>query len=249
MLSPLLVKLTHPFPDAQQAALPFELAALEAILTSVLDSYVQSLDRIAKRTEQNIAALKATVNPTVISELYQLKRELDEIIDMVKALEGALDDIQQDDPTMARMYLTALEDPDAQSRLDRGEYRTEEVEGLLDAFALEIDAIRTQASFLYEQLTAATVQLDFRLQTKRNVLILIDMRFGLAMMWIAMGVCVASTIGMNLHPGIRAVSPEPKTLRNFDNWEWLQITVGTTLGMCLGLGLMNAGLHWSGWFH
>jgi hypothetical protein len=125
----------------------FELAALEALLITLLAHYNKELRQCKEEGERVLRSLRKNVSSRLLNRTLGLKKQLDLVHEAVLQGSEALEELQEDEDLMRRMSLSEMQrDPDAFAlRLAQGDAPCEQVELLIDAYAHELSSIAAQA--------------------------------------------------------------------------------------------------------
>mmetsp|Transcript_30145 Transcript_30145/g.96185 ORF Transcript_30145/g.96185 Transcript_30145/m.96185 type:complete len:592 (-) Transcript_30145:333-2108(-) len=210
---------------------PFELNAVEAVLstvTEILNSEYQSIEPIVASTLQ---ALQANNLRFAQDRLKFVKINIDAETTRVENMKMALERVLDDDFDMAMMRLSKMRDepelynsvplsPEVISDHDN-------VEILLEAYLENLATLQTKLKFLHQQIQNTEESVTLKLDLSRNRLLTIDTIIAVVSCGFGLGGMVAGTFGMNL-----------KNNNESSNEAFNHVIIWTALVIAFGVGMM-----------
>ena len=182
-----------------EGAMPFEFAALEAMLMQACADLHKQVERRAAETKAATDELTNTVLGTrVVAGSKQLEKVLKvsehvrELMLTAQALDRALSACLDEDSDMAAMFLTRMH--------MTGEVSADhdEVEILLESYMQEINASLSELENLSHKIEDTEKFVSLRLDSARNRLLKVDVFAGIAAAIFGFGSFIGSLFGMNL---------------------------------------------------
>lgn len=183
------LKASHP--DAN--ALPYEFRALEGILVDVANNLNIEMS-VRKTVLSNIlSSLDDSIERTKLRYLLIQSKKLAQFHQKAKLIKDLLDYMLNEDDELNAMYLTEI--LRGQKRVS---FHHQEVELLLESYYATIDEIIQNVDNLISQIKTSEEIIRFVLDSNRNDLMLLGLKFSIGLLSMGVTLYVASLYGMNL---------------------------------------------------
>ncbi|EKX45468.1 hypothetical protein GUITHDRAFT_108732 [Guillardia theta CCMP2712] len=121
-------------------------------------------------------------------------------------------------------------------------YKKMQVEGRLDGYMVELLNLRFNLRKILKEIHDSKMLVQLKLSYSQNKLLRAEVAFQMALAWLSAGVFVSAVFGMNLHNGLEWMQtngtrlvPTSQQGAGEGTWVWLEVVVGTTLGVLLGM--------------
>ncbi|ODV61430.1 Mfm1p [Ascoidea rubescens DSM 1968] len=175
--------------QSKDSRLPYEIRALEAIFISV----ISNLDSEMKINRTVIKGVLSDLENHIDSEnlryLLIQNKKLSNFYQKAKLIRDVIDDILDDDEVLSSLYLT-------NPRTNIEDHA--EVEMLLETYFKHCDEIVQIVETLMSNVKTTEEIINIILDTNRNQLMLLGLRFAIGLLSLASIIYVASLYGMNL---------------------------------------------------
>lgn len=183
------LKASHP--DA--SSLPYEFRALEGILVDVTTNLNTEM-MVHKTVLGNIlSSLDVSIERTRLRYLLIQLKKLAQFHQKAKLIKDLLDYMLNEDDELNGMYLTEI----LQGKR-RQEFNHQEVELLLESYYATIDEIIQTVDNLISQIKTSEEIIRFVLDSNRNDLMLLGLKFSIGLLSLGLTMYVAALYGMNL---------------------------------------------------
>lgn len=183
------LKTSHP----EAGALPYEFRALEAILIYVT-SHLTTEMNVHKTVLGNIlTSLDSSIERSNLRYLLIQLKKLAQFHQKAKLIGDLLTDLLNDDDDLNELYLT--EELQGKKRVA---FNHQEVELLLESYYTTIGEIEQTVENLSSQIKTSEEIIKFVLDSKRNELMLLSLKFSVGLLSIGLSLYVAALYGMNL---------------------------------------------------
>lgn len=174
--------------------LPYEMRALEAIFISVVTVLEAEKEVLCSVVNGILADLEDDIDREKLRHLLIQSKKLTAFLQKATLIRDALDELLEQDEDLADMYLT--------ERL-AGIPRTEtddhsEVEMLLENYYKHCDEVVQTVGNLVNNIRSTEEIVNIILDSNRNSLMLLDLRFQIGTLGLGAGTFIASLYGMNL---------------------------------------------------
>ncbi|KAG6034249.1 magnesium ion transporter [Claviceps citrina] len=173
--------------------LPYEFRALEAVLTSVTSEMEADFEAVREPVMRILSELENDIDRDKLRILLILSKRLSTFEQKAKLVRDALEELLEADDDLAAMYLTE-KTRDLYRALDDHT----EVEMLLESYNKLTDEIVQEAGNLVSGIRNTEEIVRAILDANRNSLMLLDLKFSVGTLGLAMGTFLAGLYGMNL---------------------------------------------------
>ena len=202
-------------PRSSAAHLPYELRALEAVLISATSGLEAEFTLVRDPVVRVLRALESDIDRDKLRHLLIHSKKLSGFEQKARLVRDAINDILEADDDLAAMYLTERN----QSGKPREEENHQEVEMLLESYHKICDEIVEISGNLMSNIRNTEEVVRAILDSNRNQLMLLDLKFSIGTLGLASGTLIAGLYGMNLENFI----------------EESNIAFGGVTGVCFGL--------------
>ncbi|ODV97589.1 hypothetical protein PACTADRAFT_28980, partial [Pachysolen tannophilus NRRL Y-2460] len=200
------------------AGLPFEIRALEAIFISVVSNLHSEMKVHTTVIKGILQELENHIDRAKLRYLLIQSKKLSQFDQKATLIRDLIDELLEQDDELDALYLTAK----LKNNPRRGDDH-QEVEMLLESYYKHCDEIVQTVENLTSNIKTTEEIINIILDSNRNQLMVLSLRFSLSLLSFGSLLYVASLYGMNLENFI-----EEK-----DYWFWV-IVIGTSVG-CAGL--------------
>ena len=173
--------------------LPYEFRALEAVLLSVTSELEADFDTVREPILRILSELEADITRDKLRVLLVLSKKVSTFEQKAKLVRDAIEELLEADDDLAAMYLT-----EKKHDLFRGEDDHTEVEMLLESYHKICDEVAQEAGSLVSSIRNTEEIVRAILDANRNALMLLDLKFSIGTLGLAMGTFLAGLYGMNL---------------------------------------------------
>ncbi|KAI0172483.1 cora-domain-containing protein [Hypoxylon sp. FL1284] len=173
--------------------LPYEFRALEAVLQSVTQELEADFEAVRDPVIRILSELEDDVDRHKLRILLVLSKRVSTFEQKAKLVRDAIEELLEADDDLADMYLTEKAH-DIQRQLDEHT----EVEMLLESYHKLCDEIVQEAQNLVSGIRNTEEIIRAILDANRNSLMLLDLKFSVGTLGLAMGTFIAGLYGMNL---------------------------------------------------
>ncbi|KAJ3503015.1 hypothetical protein NM208_g16602 [Fusarium decemcellulare] len=174
-------------------SLPYEFRALEAVLTSVTSELEADFEAVREPVMHILSELEDDIDRQKLRMLLILSKRVSTFEQKAKLVRDAIDDLLEADDDLAAMYLT-----EKAHDLFRGMDDHTEVEMLLESYHKLTDEIVQEAGNLVSGIRNTEDIVRAILDANRNALMLLELKFSVGTLGLAMGTFIAGLYGMNL---------------------------------------------------
>lgn len=178
---------------AGAGGLPYEFRALEAVLTSVTTELEGDFYAVREPVMRVLRELEEDITRDRLRMLLVLSKKVTTFEQKARLVRDAIDELLEADDDLAAMYLT-----EKTHDLFRGEDDHTEVEMLLESYHKLCDEVAQEASNLVSGIRNTEEIIRAILDANRNSLMLLDLKFSIGTLGLAMGTFLAGLYGMNL---------------------------------------------------
>ncbi|OHF03435.1 CorA-like Mg2+ transporter [Colletotrichum orchidophilum] len=193
--------------------LPYEFRALEAVLTSVTSELEADFESVRDPVIRVLSELEHDIDRHKLRVLLILSKRVSTFEQKAKLVRDAIEELLEADDDLAAMYLT-----EKAHDLYRGVDDHTEVELLLESYNKLCDEIVQEAQNLVSGIRNTEEIIRAILDANRNALMLLDLRFSVGTLGLAMGTFLAGLYGMNLENFIEET-----------NWGFAGVTITSTI--------------------
>ncbi|KAK1986120.1 cora-like Mg2+ transporter [Colletotrichum cereale] len=195
--------------------LPYEFRALEAVLTSVTSELEADFESVRDPVIRVLSELEHDIDRHKLRVLLILSKRVSTFEQKAKLVRDAIEELLEADDDLAAMYLT-----EKAHDLYRGVDDHTEVELLLESYNKLCDEIVQEAQNLVSGIrnTEEIHSIRAILDANRNALMLLDLKFSVGTLGLAMGTFLAGLYGMNLENFIEDT-----------NWGFAGVTITSTI--------------------
>lgn len=173
--------------------LPYEFRALEAVLQSVTQELEADFEAVRDPVIRILSELEDDVDRHKLRILLVLSKRVSTFEQKSKLVRDAIEELLEADDDLADMYLTE-KTHDIHRQLDDHT----EVEMLLESYHKLCDEIVQEAQNLVSSIRNTEDIIRAILDANRNSLMLLDLKFSVGTLGLAMGTFIAGLYGMNL---------------------------------------------------
>ncbi|KAI0384453.1 cora-domain-containing protein [Hypomontagnella monticulosa] len=174
-------------------ALPYEFRALEAVLQSVTQELEADFEAVRDPVIRILSELEDDIDRHKLRILLVLSKRVSTFEQKAKLVRDAIEELLEADDDLADMYLTE-KTHDIHRELDDHT----EVEMLLESYHKLCDEIVQEAQNLVSGIRNTEEIVRAILDANRNSLMLLDLKFSVGTLGLAMGTFIAGLYGMNL---------------------------------------------------
>jgi len=168
--------------------LPYELRALETILVSVVNTLSLEFKTHDQIVRAMLHELEQGLDRQQLQRLLVQSKELAAFGQKAKLIRDELEELLDNDRDLSRLYLSrAEENPD-----------DSDVEAMLESYYSQLDEIVQNAEHLSGNIKSTEEYINILLDSNRNSLMLLEVRFQVCMLGLGCGSAVAALYGMNL---------------------------------------------------
>ncbi|OAA60151.1 inner membrane magnesium transporter MRS2 [Cordyceps fumosorosea ARSEF 2679] len=173
--------------------LPYEFRALEAVLTSVTSEMEADFEAVREPVMHILSALEDDIDREKLRNLLILSKRVSTFEQKAKLVRDAIDDLLEADDDLGDMYLSEKKRESTRAADDHTE-----VEMLLESYHKIADEIVQEAGNLVSGIRNTEEIVRAILDANRNSLMLLDLKFSVGTLGLAMGTFLAGLYGMNL---------------------------------------------------
>ncbi|KAK4165797.1 hypothetical protein QBC43DRAFT_28738 [Cladorrhinum sp. PSN259] len=174
-------------------SLPYEFRALEAVLMSVTSELEADFESVRDPVIRVLSELEDDIDRENLRVLLVLSKRVSTFEQKAKLVRDAIEELLEADDDLAAMYLT-----EKTHDLLRGDDDHTEVELLLESYNKICDEVVQEASNLVSSIRNTEEIIRAILDANRNSLMLLDLKFSVGTLGLAMGTFLAGLYGMNL---------------------------------------------------
>ncbi|KAI1379859.1 cora-domain-containing protein [Hypoxylon crocopeplum] len=174
-------------------SLPYEFRALEAVLQSVTQELEADFEAVRDPVIRILSELEDDIDRHKLRILLVLSKRVSTFEQKAKLVRDAIEELLEADDDLAAMYLTE-KTHDMHRQLDDHT----EVEMLLESYHKLCDEIVQEAQNLVSGIRNTEDIVRAILDANRNSLMLLDLKFSVGTLGLAMGTFIAGLYGMNL---------------------------------------------------
>ncbi|KAI1434815.1 cora-domain-containing protein [Xylaria sp. CBS 124048] len=178
---------------ATNGGLPYEFRALEAVLQSVTQELEADFESVREPVIRILGELEDDIDRHKLRVLLILSKRVSTFEQKAKLVRDAIDELLEADDDLVAMYLTEKA-KDIQRPLEDHT----EVEMLLESYYKLCDEIVQEAQNLVSSIRNTEEILRAILDANRNSLMLLDLKFSVGTLGLAMGTFIAGLYGANL---------------------------------------------------
>ncbi|KAI1140875.1 cora-domain-containing protein [Hypoxylon sp. FL0543] len=173
--------------------LPYEFRALEAVLQSVTQELEADFEAVRDPVIRILSELEDDIDRHKLRILLVLSKRVSTFEQKAKLVRDAIEELLEADDDLAAMYLTEKTHDIHRSLDDHTE-----VEMLLESYHKLCDEIVQEAQNLVSGIRNTEEIVRAILDANRNSLMLLDLKFSVGTLGLAMGTFIAGLYGMNL---------------------------------------------------
>lgn len=186
-------KLKEEIPIDHDYYLPYEFRALEAILVHVMSNLSTEM-KVHQTVLQNILmGLETSIERVRLRYLLIQLKKISQFHQKAKLIRDLLDDILEQDDELNELYLTAKAQGHPRSLTNHPE-----VEMLIESYYKTSDEIVQTVENLLSQIKTTEEIINIVLDSNRNELMLLGLKFSVGLLSIGTALWVSSLYGMNL---------------------------------------------------
>ncbi|KAH6607403.1 mitochondrial inner membrane magnesium transporter mrs2 [Trichoderma cornu-damae] len=200
-------------PPPGVAGLPYEFRALEAVLTSVTSELEADFESVREPVMRVLSELEDDIDRQKLRQLLILSKRVSTFEQKAKLVRDAIEELLEADDDLAAMYLT-----EKVHDLHRSTDDHTEVEMLLESYHKLADEIVQEASNLVSGIRNTEDLVRAILDANRNSLMLLELKFSIGTLGLAMGTFIAGLYGANLENFIEET-----------NWGFGAVTAASTI--------------------
>ncbi|KAI3340875.1 hypothetical protein F4824DRAFT_449796 [Ustulina deusta] len=178
---------------ATNGGLPYEFRALEAVLQSVTQEMEADFEAVRDPVIRILGELEDDIDRHKLRVLLILSKRVSTFEQKAKLVRDAIDELLEADDDLVAMYLTE-KTQDVHRQLDDHT----EVEMLLESYYKLCDEIVQEAQNLVSSIRNTEEIIRAILDANRNSLMLLDLKFSVGTLGLAMGTFIAGLYGANL---------------------------------------------------
>ncbi|ETW08481.1 hypothetical protein H310_01054 [Aphanomyces invadans] len=187
---------------AEDDDIAFEFRALEAIFFTLCKLLSSDCEKLVEKVSLALTRLSsAALSSGELETLTILKNKVHEFESQILDTRRILMELLDNDQDMRLLYLSKLHRNATVVSPDSMGLDVEEAEALIEAYLLDIHAMRTKVGLLQTRMVNTENIVMLKLDSVRNALLSIDTIFGMVMLAMNMAMFVSSAFGMNLVSG------------------------------------------------
>ncbi|KAK4154847.1 hypothetical protein C8A00DRAFT_42461 [Chaetomidium leptoderma] len=174
-------------------SLPYEFRALEAVLMSATSELEADFEAVRDPVIRILSELEEDIDREKLRMLLVLSKRVSTFEQKARLVRDAIEELLEADDDLAAMYLT-----EKTHDLIRGEDDHTEVELLLESYNKICDEVVQEAGNLVSSIRNTEEIIRAILDANRNSLMLLELKFSVGTLGLAMGTFLAGLYGMNL---------------------------------------------------
>lgn len=178
---------------AKGTGLPYEFRALESALLSVLSALDTEMSFLRQLIGNLLAELDDDIDRDKFMRLLHRSRKLTSFQNRAKLVQGALEEVLEQDEDLVAMYLT-----DKKNGIQREPSDHQELEVLLESFAKQVEEIVNETDTTQSNIQSTQEIVELILDSNRNALLTLDLKISVITMGLGVGTLLAGLFGMNL---------------------------------------------------
>ncbi|CAK9001910.1 Mitochondrial inner membrane magnesium transporter mrs2 (RNA-splicing protein mrs2) [Durusdinium trenchii] len=183
-----------------QAKLPFELRAIEGILSHVCKQYHNRTLLLSPLVKNVLDTLSSRpVEPEVLHQLLPMKDTLSQFEIETTLLRNVLTELLHNEEDMLEMLLT-------EKKANHGQLpaleRHETVELLLENYCAQMVDIAQESYYLRKRVESTQSIIELKLDTHRNHMLRVNIQIAMGSMALALGTTLSGIFGANLTNGL-----------------------------------------------
>ncbi|KAI1300445.1 cora-domain-containing protein [Xylaria venustula] len=178
---------------ATQGGLPYEFRAIEAVLQSVTQELEADFEAVRDPVIRILGELEDDIDRHKLRVLLILSKRVSTFEQKAKLVRDAIDELLEADDDLVAMYLT-----EKTHDINRELNDHTEVEMLLESYYKLCDEIAQEAQNLVSSIRNTEEIIRAILDANRNSLMLLDLKFSVGTLGLAMGTFIAGLYGANL---------------------------------------------------
>ncbi|KAI1181099.1 cora-domain-containing protein [Nemania sp. FL0916] len=179
--------------QATTGGLPYEFRALEAVLQSVTQEMEADFEAVRDPVIRILGELEDDIDRHKLRVLLILSKRVSTFEQKAKLVRDAIDELLEADDDLVAMYLT-----EKMHDITRDLDNHTEVEMLLESYYKLCDEIVQEAQNLVSSIRNTEEIIRAILDANRNSLMLLDLKFSVGTLGLAMGTFIAGLYGANL---------------------------------------------------
>ncbi|KAK7625243.1 inner membrane magnesium transporter MRS2, mitochondrial precursor [Phyllosticta citricarpa] len=177
----------------QNGHLPYEFRALEAVLLSVTSGLESEFEGVREPVVRVLRELEEDIDRDKLRYLLIYSKKLGSFEQQARLVRDALEELLEADDDLSAMYLS-----EKVTGALRTEHEHTEVEMLLESYHKVSDEIVQAAENLVSNIRNTEEIVKAILDANRNSLMLLDLKFAVWTLGLAVGTFIAALYGMNL---------------------------------------------------
>ncbi|ROW16530.1 hypothetical protein VPNG_02835 [Cytospora leucostoma] len=190
---------------------PYEFRALEVVLMSVTSELWKDFGTVQDPVMHLLSDLEEDVDREKLRILLVLSKKVSTFEQKARLVRDAIDELLEADDDLSEMYLT-----EKTKNVSRDIDDHTEIEMLLESYHKICDEVVQEAGNLVSGIRNTEEIIRAILDANRNALMLLDLKFSVGTLGLAMGTFLAGLYGMNLENFIEDT-----------NWGFLSVTVSS----------------------
>jgi len=215
------------FSFGDDASVSFELRSYRAIFATVLSLHIHSFNILQESTNQVVQIFKGRTSVSLSNQevVRELKNSNASLMVKMEAYCRLFGEIKERDEDLALMNLTLLKNkPHLYQKPLADEILAERDEfmNLCESYANDYTTLRSKLEYLRLKIQYIEEAMQFRLDSSRNQLLIIEMNLEILMVTIAIGTYITSLFGMNLDSG----------LEDTDTTFWIIVVISSMIILC-----------------
>ncbi|KAK9776342.1 putative Magnesium transporter [Seiridium cardinale] len=175
------------------AGIPYEFRALEVVLQSVTQELEADFETVRTPVIRILSELEEDIDRHKLRILLVLSKRVTTFEQKARLVRSAIEDLLEADDDLASMYLT-----EKTHDIYRAPDDHTEVEMLLESYHKFCDEVVEEAGNLVSGIRNTEEIIRAILDANRNALMLLDLKFSVGTLGLAMGTFIAGLYGMNL---------------------------------------------------
>ncbi|EGV63545.1 mitochondrial inner membrane magnesium transporter lpe10 [Yamadazyma tenuis] len=174
--------------QAESSQLPYEFRALETILNHVVEELSSEMKLHTTSLKNLLDGLEDSIDSHRLRYLLIQSKKMTQFLRKATLVRDSLDEVLDNDDVLNSLYLNEK----------RFNSNHEEVELLLEAYYVTMDEIVQKVQNLIAQTKSTNEIVNIILDSNRNEIMLLGLKFGVGMLSMAVALYAAAVYGMNL---------------------------------------------------
>lgn len=175
-------------PTGGHLQLPYEFRALETMLTRIVEDLTTEMKVHSTSLQSLLEGLEDSIDSNTLRYLLIQSKKMTLFLRKASLVRGSIDEVLNDDDILNSLYLNE----------SRTGVNHQEVELLLESYYVTLDEIVQKVQNLVSQTKSTNEIVNIILDSNRNEMMLLGIKFAVGLFSMAIALYVAATYGMNL---------------------------------------------------